>query len=111
MSAVSIVSRHRPGPARLVRTACAAAIVIATASSSFAQAGGAAGLHVSGSTLLTASGKPFVMRGINVLNAAAASSTPQALVDIAATGANAVRLTVTGAPNADGSTLKSLQTI
>src|SRR5690349_10080904 len=61
------------------------------------------GFHVSGTQLLDANNKPFVIRGINLLNAGNPGATAQALDDIAKTAANAVRLTVTAVPNADGS--------
>lgn len=111
MSMSGTTVRHRPRGVRLMRTACAAAVAIGAVTAPLAHASASQGFHVSGSKLLDAKGKPFVMRGVNVLNASSAASTPQALTDIAATGANSVRLTVTGAPNADGSTVKSLQTI
>ncbi|MFT4247321.1 MAG: glycoside hydrolase family 5 protein [Pseudomonas sp.] len=51
-----------------------------------------AGLHVSGSQLKEGNGNVFVMRGINLPHAWYVDRSPQALVSIAATGANTVRL-------------------
>ncbi|GJM62468.1 hypothetical protein PEDI_30200 [Persicobacter diffluens] len=53
------------------------------------------GFYVEGKQLLDANGNPFVMKGINVPHAWFASRTEQSLIDIAATGANAVRVVLT----------------
>lgn len=73
--------RLRPGK----RTLLALAI---TALSS----GASADFSVSGTQLLDGNGQPFVMRGINHPHAWYANRTPQAIRDIAATGANTVRV-------------------
>lgn len=54
--------------------------------------GASADFSVSGTQLLDGNGEPFVMRGINHPHAWYADHTPQAMKDIAATGANTVRV-------------------
>lgn len=54
--------------------------------------GAAADFSVSGTQLLDGNGEPFVMRGINHPHAWYTERTPQAIRDIAATGANTVRV-------------------
>jgi mannan endo-1,4-beta-mannosidase len=85
---------------RGIRSALALAAAVATGTALLAaptsQASGITGFHVSGTKLLDGRGNPFLIRGINHLNAAYRDQTKQAMVDIAATGANTVRLTVTG---------------
>lgn len=54
--------------------------------------GASADFSVSGTQLLDGNGEPFVMRGINHPHAWYADRTPQAMKDIAATGANTVRV-------------------
>lgn len=51
-----------------------------------------AGLYVSGTQLKETNGTAFVMRGVNLPHAWYADRSPEALVSIAATGANTVRL-------------------
>jgi mannan endo-1,4-beta-mannosidase len=51
-----------------------------------------AGFSVSGSQLIDGRGNPFIMRGINHAHTWYTSRTPKAMVDIAATGANTVRV-------------------
>lgn len=51
-----------------------------------------AGFSISGTTLLDGNGQPFVMRGINHSHTWFTSRTPQAIEDIAQTGANTVRI-------------------
>lgn len=52
----------------------------------------AAQLTVRGTEIVEASGRPFVMRGVNVHHAWAPERTPASLAAIAATGANVVRM-------------------
>lgn len=52
----------------------------------------AAQLTVRGTEVVEASGRPFVMRGVNVHHAWAPEQTPASLTAIAATGANVVRV-------------------
>lgn len=77
----------------LIVAAAATAGVLAAPASQAAPIGG---FHVSGTKLLDGRGSPFVIRGINHLSASYREQTKQALTDIAATGANTVRLTVAG---------------
>src|SRR4051812_45828152 len=81
---------------RLRRTAAIVTLGLLAAFVPGSQAGTTAGFHIAGTQLLDANGRPFVMRAINHLSATSRAETTQALADIKATGANAVRLTVTG---------------
>ncbi|MFN2538805.1 MAG: cellulase family glycosylhydrolase [Mycobacteriales bacterium] len=101
MSRSPALSARRP----MTLAAAAAAAGLLTAVAPFAHAGSAKakGFHVSGSTLLDANDKPFVMRGVNIQNVTSPGATAQALNDIAKAGANTVRMTVTAKVNTDGS--------
>lgn len=73
-------------PHRLLKQTALAVLTTAIVAPAFA------GWSLSGSQILDPNGNPFVYRGINHAHAWYADRTPQALRDIAATGANAVRI-------------------
>eukprot|EP00833_Pecoramyces_ruminatium_P016685 jgi/Orpsp1_1/1190717/evm.model.d7180000080729.1 len=53
---------------------------------------GGQGIHVQGNTLLDGDGNPFIIRGINVAHTWFSSKTQSSINDIAALGANSVRI-------------------
>eukprot|EP00833_Pecoramyces_ruminatium_P002543 jgi/Orpsp1_1/1176575/evm.model.c7180000058148.1 len=53
---------------------------------------GGQGMHVQGNTLLDGDGNPFIFRGINVAHSWFSSKTQSSINDIAALGANSVRI-------------------
>lgn len=73
-------------PHRLLKQTALAVLTTAIVAPAFA------GWSLSGSQILDPNGNPFVYRGVNHAHAWYADRTPQALRDIAATGANAVRI-------------------
>lgn len=82
-------SRRIPAGTPIRRTGQRALLALAVAALS---AGAQADFSVSGTQLLDGNGEPFVMRGINHPHAWFTDQTPKALADIAATGANTVRV-------------------
>ena len=61
-----------------------------------------AAFSVNGTQLLDGHGEPFIMRGINYPHAWYADETNTAIPDIAATGANVVRVVLSNGTNAEG---------
>ena len=64
--------------------------------STAAQAADPVGLHIEGARLVERDGTPFVARGINHAHTWYTSRTPAAIGDIKATGANAIRVVLSG---------------